>query len=294
MPTAATLSRGGQLALLAPPTLFLLILFVQPVAAIVWRGLAPDGLGRPHRRRRRADEPRRCAGWCGSRCGRRSLSTALTLALGLPGAYALSRLRFRGRRTVSALVLVPFVLPTVVVGSAFLALLGPRSPINSALTGALRRGGADARPAADRRRHPPRPRVLQLRGGRPHRRRSVGEPRPAAGGRRSQPRRVALARGHGRSPSRCCGRPSPRARRSCSCSPSPRSAWSCCSADRGSPPSRSRSTAPRCSCSTSRSPACSRSCSWSPWSPPSRSTAGSNADRWAARPEPPTRSCTPR
>ena len=50
-------------------------------------------------------------------------STALTLVLGLPPAYVLSRYRFRGRAVVLALVTVPFVLPTVVVGAAFLALL---------------------------------------------------------------------------------------------------------------------------------------------------------------------------
>jgi thiamine transport system permease protein len=46
----------------------------------------------------------------------------------------LSRVRFRGRALLRALVTIPFVLPTVVVGSAFLALLGPRSPLNTALT----------------------------------------------------------------------------------------------------------------------------------------------------------------
>src|SRR3546814_19951967 len=47
----------------------------------------------------------------------------------LPAAHVLATYEFRGRRAISALVTVPFVLPTVVVGAAFLALLGPRSPI---------------------------------------------------------------------------------------------------------------------------------------------------------------------
>ena len=47
----------------------------------------------------------------------------LTLAAGLPLAWAVGRFRFRGRALVRALVLVPFVLPTVVVATAFLALL---------------------------------------------------------------------------------------------------------------------------------------------------------------------------
>ncbi|MFO8075760.1 MAG: iron ABC transporter permease, partial [Egibacteraceae bacterium] len=68
------------------------------------------------------------------------VSTLLTLAVGLPGAYAMSRMDFPGRSLVRAAATVPFVLPTVVVGSAFLALLGPRSPINAALEAVLGAG----------------------------------------------------------------------------------------------------------------------------------------------------------
>lgn len=52
-----------------------------------------------------------------------TLSTFLTVAVGLVPAYVLARFEFRGHRLVMALVTVPFVLPTVVVGAAFLALL---------------------------------------------------------------------------------------------------------------------------------------------------------------------------
>ena len=47
----------------------------------------------------------------------------LTLVAGLPLAWAIGRFRFRGRSLVRALVLVPFVLPTVVVATAFLIVL---------------------------------------------------------------------------------------------------------------------------------------------------------------------------
>jgi thiamine transport system permease protein len=50
-------------------------------------------------------------------------STALTFVAGLPLAWATSRLAFRGRGLVRALVVVPFVLPTVVVATAFLDVL---------------------------------------------------------------------------------------------------------------------------------------------------------------------------
>ena len=48
-----------------------------------------------------------------------AVSTVLTVAVALPAAGAVARLRFRGQRLVRALVTVPFVLPTVVVAAAF-------------------------------------------------------------------------------------------------------------------------------------------------------------------------------
>ncbi|MHA3684351.1 ABC transporter permease [Leucobacter sp. HY1908] len=57
------------------------------------------------------------------------LTTAASVALGLPAAYVLYRLEFRGRGLARALMTVPFVLPTVVVGVAFTALVGPGGPL---------------------------------------------------------------------------------------------------------------------------------------------------------------------
>jgi thiamine transport system permease protein len=51
------------------------------------------------------------------------VSTLLTLAAGMIPAYVLARFRFPTRRVVLAVVTVPFMLPTVVVGAAFVALL---------------------------------------------------------------------------------------------------------------------------------------------------------------------------
>jgi thiamine transport system permease protein len=64
------------------------------------------------------------------------VSTALTVLAALPAAYVFARFRFPGRRLLGGLAIVPFVLPTVVVASAFLALLGPRSPLNAIIEGA--------------------------------------------------------------------------------------------------------------------------------------------------------------
>ena len=51
------------------------------------------------------------------------LSTLLTLVAALPLTWALARFNFPGKPVVRALVTIPFVLPTVVVGAAFLGLM---------------------------------------------------------------------------------------------------------------------------------------------------------------------------
>jgi thiamine transport system permease protein len=62
-----------------------------------------------------------------------TLSTLLTLALGLPGAYVFARYEFPGKALLRVMATVPFVMPTVVVAAAFGALLGPRGLLNQAL-----------------------------------------------------------------------------------------------------------------------------------------------------------------
>ena len=100
------------------PLGFLALFFVYPLAAILDRGLRGAGdppldvLTDPHTR-----EVVWFTAW------QALASTALTLALATPAAYVLGRFRFRGRTLVSAVVVVPFVLPTVVVALAFLAIL---------------------------------------------------------------------------------------------------------------------------------------------------------------------------
>jgi thiamine transport system permease protein len=59
-----------------------------------------------------------------------TISTLLTLLLGLPSAYLFARYNFRGKSLLRALSAVPFMLPTVVVAAGFSALLGPRGVIH--------------------------------------------------------------------------------------------------------------------------------------------------------------------
>lgn len=55
--------------------------------------------------------------------------TAVSLLLGVPAAHLLHRRRFPGRAVLRAVLLVPFVLPTVVVGVAFRELIGEAGPL---------------------------------------------------------------------------------------------------------------------------------------------------------------------
>ena len=62
-----------------------------------------------------------------------SLSTLLTLLLGVPSAILFARFNFRGKTLLRALTAVPFLLPTVVVAASFNSLLGSRGLLNTIL-----------------------------------------------------------------------------------------------------------------------------------------------------------------
>ncbi len=130
------MTARARAALLAAPLAFLVTFFVWPVANIVGEGLRGDGrwdlsgVGQVI-----SDPALRGVAWF--TFWQAAASTALTLALALPAAHVLSRYEFRGRRALQALITVPFVLPTVVVGAAFLALLGPNGPLGVDLDGTI-------------------------------------------------------------------------------------------------------------------------------------------------------------
>jgi len=107
---------------------FLSVFFVWPLAAIVWRGLAPNGTLDLARTldivsQRRWWDVAWFTTW------QAVLSTLITMVVGLPIAGIFARYNFRGRRWFRAMLTVPFVLPTVVVGTAFVALLGANGPL---------------------------------------------------------------------------------------------------------------------------------------------------------------------
>lgn len=57
------------------------------------------------------------------------LSSGILLVLGMPLAYVLMRSRFRGKRFVETLILLPITLPPTVLGFYLLLLLGANGPL---------------------------------------------------------------------------------------------------------------------------------------------------------------------
>ncbi|MET9383025.1 iron ABC transporter permease [Streptomyces sp. NPDC002928] len=115
--------NAARLGLMALPVAFFGVFFAYPVAAIVARGLKVGGawqFGRIGEVLAQSDI--RHVLWFTS--WQALASTALTLLVALPGAYVFARFDFPGKQILRAVVTVPFVLPTVVVGTAFLALVG--------------------------------------------------------------------------------------------------------------------------------------------------------------------------
>ena len=113
------LDRRALIALAALPVAFFAALFAWPLVAIAVRALSWSAL-----RAVLHDHDLWTIAWF--TLWQAVVSAAVTLVIGLPGAFLVARFEFPGRRIVTALVTVPFVLPTVAVGAAFLALL-PRS-----------------------------------------------------------------------------------------------------------------------------------------------------------------------
>ena len=112
-------SRAARLAMVIVPLSFFAVFFAYPLATILDRGLARRG--RHNIVDLVTDGQLRSVLWF--TLWQAVVSTVLTLVVGLPAARALARYRFTGKAIVRALVLVPFALPTVVIGGAINALI---------------------------------------------------------------------------------------------------------------------------------------------------------------------------
>ncbi|MFF4598726.1 ABC transporter permease [Amycolatopsis sp. CA-161197] len=114
--TPAQTARTAGLALLGLlPVAFLVVFFAWPVVAILGRGFSAGGVDTVL-----ADAQT----WqlAAFTLVSAAASTVVAVVAGLPVAYVLARVKLPGVGLARTLVLVPFVLPTVVVGLAFRAL----------------------------------------------------------------------------------------------------------------------------------------------------------------------------
>lgn len=119
---------AGLLALAAVPTAVLAVFFLLPVTGMLQRGFWTDGSFDPAAvldvlARERTGRVIWFTLWTST------TSTVVAVVLGLPAAYVLHRLAIPLRGAVRAALLVPFVLPTVVVGIAIRELVADSGPL---------------------------------------------------------------------------------------------------------------------------------------------------------------------
>ena len=124
--------KKWRILMAAAPLIFLALFYFYPLGKIFSLSFMPEGRWAPEGLRRLFSNTYYVRTlwftfW------QAAVSTLLTLALALPGAYVMARYRFFGKKMLQSLAAVPFVLPTVVVASAFQALLGPHGLVNVGL-----------------------------------------------------------------------------------------------------------------------------------------------------------------
>lgn len=103
------------------PAALLAVLFVWPVTAMLARGLS-DGDGIDLSVAGAVLTDGRTWRIVAQTLGMAAAATIGCVLLGVPGAWALYRVRFRGQTALRMAATMPFVLPTVVVGMAFRSL----------------------------------------------------------------------------------------------------------------------------------------------------------------------------
>ena len=117
--------------LLLVPVAYLALFFLYPMVSILARSLGGDAFALDPFRSLLTDSYYLGRIWFTA--WQAAVSTALTLAAGLPVAYLFARHEFPGKTVLKALSTVPFVMPTIVVAMGFVALLGPQGLLNSTL-----------------------------------------------------------------------------------------------------------------------------------------------------------------
>lgn len=119
--------KSAWSAAIVIPAAFLAIFFLYPTATMLWRGIWDGGLDLGGVGNVLAESRTWKVVW--QTVLQAALGTAGAILLGVPSAYILYRVRFPFQKVARAAATIPFVLPTVVVGVAFRALLGRGGPL---------------------------------------------------------------------------------------------------------------------------------------------------------------------
>ena len=113
----------------AAPAAFLAVFYFLPLFRILWVSFVPEGAGS-------AGLDPTFGAWgriLGFTVRQAALSTAVTVAVGFPLAWWVHQARGASKQWLLSLLTVPFVMPAVVVGASFTALVGPSGFLNRLL-----------------------------------------------------------------------------------------------------------------------------------------------------------------
>ncbi len=134
---AALAGSSARWLVLAVPAGFLLLFFGFPIANLLLTAFSQDdALTRIWSALGNA----RVGGVLWFTLWQAVCSTLLTIAIALPGCWVMAHFRFRGRGLVSALAVVAFVMPTVVVATAISTVLDDNGPLGWLLPAGADRG----------------------------------------------------------------------------------------------------------------------------------------------------------
>lgn len=122
----AKIDRGANILLLIPIVL-LSIFLVYPVIRVTIEGLLSDN-GTPFIQVISSYSAQYAIVFTFSQA---IISTMMSVIVGIPGAFLLSRLDFKGKILVRSLIIVPFVLPPIVVVVGFMQMFGSYGLVDS-------------------------------------------------------------------------------------------------------------------------------------------------------------------